>query len=144
MLAESLLARVAMGRDMTLSAAAAELLCRHAFPGNIRELRNVLERAVVLCDGPVVQPSHIAVALDAGAVAAANVAPGTVIGAAHGEGPEDRGNGADAPTLREAQRATLEAHLALHAGNRADLAQALGISKRSLYRKLRALRDERH
>jgi len=127
---------------VTLSAAAAEVLCRYAFPGNIRELRNVLERAALLCDGPVVQPSHVTAALSVGASAAAPVESGTVVGAKYGDGPADRNSGAAVPTLREAQRATLEAHLALHAGSREDLARALGISKRSLYRRLRALQDD--
>src|SRR5215472_2413779 len=43
-----------------LEAEALELLKQHSWPGNIRELRNVLERAVVLCPGDVVTAEHIA------------------------------------------------------------------------------------
>ncbi len=141
LLAESLLARVATGRDVTLSSAAAEVLRRCAFPGNIRELRNVLERAALLCDGPVVQPSHVAGALSAGAPSALLGESGTFAQGTLCDEPGQPGIGAAVPTLREAQQAALEAHLARHTGNRADLAQALGISRRSLYRKLRALRE---
>jgi two-component system, NtrC family, response regulator HydG len=44
--------------------------------------------------------------------------------------------------LRSAERATLRERLARHRGNRAQLAAELGISERSLYRKLKALGDE--
>jgi Response regulator containing CheY-like receiver, AAA-type ATPase, and DNA-binding domains len=48
-----------------------------------------------------------------------------------------------APSLRDVERQTLRAALAAHRGTRAELARRLGISERSLYRKLRALeRDD--
>jgi DNA-binding NtrC family response regulator len=40
----------------TVSAQALELLKQHRWPGNIRELRNVIERAVALSTGPVIEP----------------------------------------------------------------------------------------
>lgn len=42
-----------------LSAAALAALQEHQWPGNIRELQNVMERAVVLCDGPEVRLEHL-------------------------------------------------------------------------------------
>ncbi len=51
-LAEHLLQRLGAGRSaMTLSPAAIEALKRHPFPGNVRELENILERATALTDG---------------------------------------------------------------------------------------------
>jgi two-component system, NtrC family, response regulator AtoC len=44
----------------TLSQAAIELLLAHPWPGNVRELRNIMARALVLCEGPVIEPGHIA------------------------------------------------------------------------------------
>jgi len=44
----------------TLSSAAMETLARHQWPGNIRELRNVLERATILQPSGVIEPAHLA------------------------------------------------------------------------------------
>jgi Nif-specific regulatory protein len=46
-----------------ISSAALDLLARHAWPGNVRELENVIERAVVVCDGAVIQKHHLPAAL---------------------------------------------------------------------------------
>jgi two-component system response regulator PilR (NtrC family) len=43
----------------TLSAAAQQMLRRYAFPGNVRELQNTLERALTLCEGPTIEPEHL-------------------------------------------------------------------------------------
>jgi two-component system response regulator AtoC len=42
-----------------ISPAALELLRRHAWPGNIRELRNVIERAAVMCTESTILPEHL-------------------------------------------------------------------------------------
>ncbi|HSM22328.1 MAG TPA: sigma-54-dependent Fis family transcriptional regulator, partial [Rubrivivax sp.] len=63
LLAAALLSRVAPERRLGLSAAALQRLAEHAFPGNVRELRNVLERAALLCDGAVVERTHVERAL---------------------------------------------------------------------------------
>jgi DNA-binding NtrC family response regulator len=47
--------------------------------------------------------------------------------------------GAAGPSLRELERAALRERAAAHQGSRAELAAVLGISERSLYRKLKAL-----
>lgn len=48
------------GKDIAgISAEALSLLKAYRWPGNIRELRNVIERAVILCDGDQLQPRHL-------------------------------------------------------------------------------------
>lgn len=44
-----------------VSAGAREILCSYAWPGNVRELANVLERAVILCDGGELQADHLGI-----------------------------------------------------------------------------------
>jgi len=46
-----------------ISSAAMDLLSRQPFPGNVRELENVIERAVVVCKGSVIQESDLPEAL---------------------------------------------------------------------------------
>src|SRR4029079_14610266 len=43
----------------TFSSGALDVLSRHAWPGNVRELENAIERAVVVCDGSVVEERHL-------------------------------------------------------------------------------------
>jgi DNA-binding NtrC family response regulator len=115
LLAEALLDRVALRPQMRLTRAALARLQRHRFPGNVRELRNVLERAALLCDGERIEAEHVerALAIDV---------PGPA---------------------RAAAGASLQARLQAHAGSRAALARELGISERTLYRRLRALAPAR-
>lgn len=49
----------ALGVVPDLDPTARELLCGYAWPGNVRELQNVIERAAVLADGPVITPAHL-------------------------------------------------------------------------------------
>lgn len=135
LLAVGLLARVAPQRRLALSAGALAVLQRHPFPGNVRELRNVLERAALLADGATVEPMHVERALGTDQTGAAPRAAGP--GAAN-----DQRLPAGDGTLRGMERAALAAQLKAHRGSRAELARKLGISERSLYRKLRNLERE--
>jgi transcriptional regulator with PAS, ATPase and Fis domain len=125
LVAEALLSRVAPQRRLRLSPDAWLRLSQHPFPGNVRELRNVMERAALLADGDTLDAGHIDQAL--GAPRPEPTPPATTHGAA------------DPPTLRSLADDALLARLQAHQGTRAELAQALGISERSLYRRLRAL-----
>ena len=62
-LAEYILARLTANQDSAgpaLGHASLEALQRHAFPGNVRELENILERALTLCGGEEIQPQDLA------------------------------------------------------------------------------------
>ena len=131
LLAQALLERVASRPRMVLSAGALDRLQRHAFPGNVRELRNVLERASLLADELEIGVDEIEAALGADALSV----PAPFLGTRAPEPvavPPQR-------SLRDVELAVLQERLRSHQGTRAELARQLGISERSLYRKLRAL-----
>ena len=137
LLARSLLDRVAPGRRLALTPVALRRLVQHPFPGNVRELRNVLERAALLTDGPVVSAQTVerALAFDH-APAGTSAAPLPALGLA-------RGTGQGAASLRGIEDAALRAALQASAGTRRQQAHALGVSPRTLYRRLRALEQAR-
>ncbi len=87
LLAEHILARLAEVQDcasVTLAADALEALKAYPFPGNVRELENILERAMTLCDGETIHardlqlPRHEMASPGAAPVTAAPVPPGPV------------------------------------------------------------------
>ncbi|MCX8085991.1 MAG: sigma-54-dependent Fis family transcriptional regulator [Rhodocyclaceae bacterium] len=130
LLAEALLARVAPGRELKLSDAALGCLMAYDYPGNVRELRNVLERATLLCDGETILPEHLPLEVQtAGNDGAAKVGAGGTASVPQATA-----------TLAELEAAVLRERLAAHRGNRKSLAAELGISERTLYRRLRRLK----
>ena len=130
LLAAALLERVAGNRVLKIQPDAMALLASLDYPGNVRELRNLLERTALMCDGDAIASEHVRMALDTGVLVAAQSAP-------TGEEAESAAPGGQ--DLRSLERATLRQALAHHQGSRAQLAARLGISERSLYRKLKAL-----
>jgi DNA-binding NtrC family response regulator len=112
-----------MGRRLELSASALEWLERQEWPGNVRQLEHAVERAAVLSDATVLEPSHFAQdrAPDPPALAA--------------------DAGSDAQTLGDAvarvERAVIARALAAAQGNRREAARRLGVSVRTLFYKLR-------
>lgn len=130
MLVATLLNRVSPQRAFVLSPAAMNLLASWPFPGNIRELRNVLERATLLCDGPEIGYEVVERSLHLGVAASHESVPArTVRTATWSQG---------ATTLKDAELEAFRSLLASHKGSRQALAEQLGISMRSLYRKIKA------
>jgi len=119
-----------------LSASAAQRLQAHRWPGNARELDNVLQRALILCDGRLIDAEHIQ--LEALNEAPSN--PGSLPARAYRASDAQ----VDAPlaqSLRHLERDLLvEALHAPHASREA-LASRLGISPRTLRHKLARLRE---
>ncbi len=128
LLAPALLERVAAPRRLRLSQAALALLGTQDFPGNVRELRNLLERTALLCDGELIEPDHVRQAIATGRRPTARPGASPL--------PASRGTSDD---LKSLERAALRETVVAHTGSRAELAQRLGISERSLYRKLKSL-----
>ncbi|MFC4257527.1 sigma-54 interaction domain-containing protein [Marinobacter lacisalsi] len=134
-LCESLLADLSdgpgLGAEITDEALA--LLARHHWPGNIRELRNVLERALTLNEN--------AESLDHEVLAQVlpdlELPAGTAPGAADDPEPGVPGRGQTlAAAVASAERAAIESALAASRGNRSQAARLLGISRSVLYQKL--------
>jgi len=101
---------------------AMEILMRHSWSGNVRELRNVIERAVVLGTGPTIGVEDLSlspISIDAGkAGASVEVAFQPM-------------------TLEEVEKAHILATLAHIGGNKSKAAQLLGIERSTLDRKLK-------
>jgi len=99
-------------------------LMRHRFPGNVRELKNIVERAFVLCLGDLIRSEPLPPRLEVqppGRVAATPAA------------------GAPARSLAEAEAAVLLEALARNGNRRAATARELGMHPTTLWRKLKRL-----
>jgi len=138
-LAEMLLKRIQRpGQPLRrVSAEALKVLQRYDFPGNIRELKNVLQAASAHTDGPVIGADPVArltsgVSGPASKGEVADVAPG---GDAVG-GDSQAANAREGSALQELERAHLEQLVERYAGDRAAIARSLGVSVRTVYRKL--------
>mgnify|MGYP005840046567 CR=1 FL=1 len=112
------------GAPVRLSPQAVHCLLGYAWPGNIRELRNAIQRACLLCRGDVILPEHLPPK-----IAALTASTG--------------GATAETGRLSQVERATILATLAECQGNRTQAAKKLGISRRALIYKLRAIQMER-
>jgi two-component system, NtrC family, response regulator PilR len=64
LLADALIAKNGGGRNLRIAADAKKLLQTYAYPGNVRELENILERAMALADGAEIQASDLNLAPD--------------------------------------------------------------------------------
>jgi two-component system, NtrC family, response regulator HydG len=139
LLADALLKRISPQRRLELSADALRVLMGLPFPGNVRELRNLLERTALLCDGTVMELPHLEMALGS-----ARGAPRALSVPARAEAVAAVWPSSSAPpsaprSLRDIELAVLREQVRQHQGSRAELAAQLGISERSLYRKLKEL-----
>ncbi len=103
-----------------LSDEATSRLVGHAFPGNVRELRNVMERAALLCRGPVVTSTEISIDGRVGAPGRPEPEPVSI----------ERSGGGDAEEARIRDALEKTAH------NQTKAAKLLGISRRTLLRRL--------
>ena len=132
-----------------LSAGAVDALLTHDWPGNARELGNALQRALILCNGPLVEREHVE--LDPPGLR--RIVPTTIAGAtvsasasasdgalADPVGAIDDGRSALARRRELAEREILLSALRDQARSRNEVALRLGISPRTLRYKLARLR----
>ena len=108
-------------RAVTLSDCARQALLQHNWPGNVRELENLIQRSLIMHGGSELTASDLAF----------ETGPADVVDAA------DLGEG-----LRNREFQLIHDALITHGGKRAAVAEALGISARSLRYKLARMRAE--
>jgi two-component system nitrogen regulation response regulator NtrX len=109
--------------EKTIAPRAAALLSAYAWPGNVRELRNLVERLVLMTPGPRIRPEDLPEELHGGTAR-----------------PSDSGGRSLDEARREFERRFLLARLHEHGGNISRTAEAIGMARESLSRKLRALK----
>jgi two-component system, NtrC family, response regulator AtoC len=130
----------------TFSPAAMEHLLRYAWPGNIRELKNVIERALVLSDGPEIWPEHLPLDKMKTMPRVTNEdTPGRPVQGSSAvlEGSGFSGRGARRPAVldeleRQTERQRIVDALAANAGNQTRAAVSLGMPRRTFVSKLEA------
>ena len=131
MLARSFLAAACRdlerGSPLALSPAALDLLRRHTWPGNARELRNAMERAVVMCTEAVILPEHLPPALLAATrTVPSETAPSAPPGNLHAE-------------VEALERRRIVEALERSDGNQSEAARQLGMPRRTLVARLKGL-----
>ncbi len=104
----------------TFSSAAEQKLRQHPFPGNVRELRNVVQRAIIMGDGKTIDAEDVA------------FIPVTLAEQKDGASLYRKGM-----TMEEVEKTAIAAALAAH-GSLGEAARALGVAKTTLWRKATA------
>lgn len=133
-LAHHFVARVArdVGKKISLSPEAVTELMAHHWPGNIRELQNALERAVILAEGDVLLPRHLSLSPVPSSSSAIDPWERIDLGGSLAE--------ATARTVHEVERRKIQLALSDAGGDRGRAADLLQINYQALEVKLRQLR----
>ncbi len=143
-LARMFLARAAAAEEVAVdgfSSAAIEVILRADWPGNVRQLQNTIQRAVILAEGSLIRPQDLI------GLAPRQVPPRERPDAAGGEGPDA---GCEVPRaaelaltpdghirrLRDIEADAIRKALSLYRGRMAEAARRLGIGRSTLYRKI--------
>ena len=110
-----------------LSAEGMQVLTTYLFPGNIRELQNILERAAVMTDSGTIEPRHLALHIN-GAV------PTHIL-----QSPESAQARSIDERLDEAEKGLIIEALVRSGGVQVKAAEILGINQRSLWHRIKKL-----
>src|SRR5205085_10163670 len=105
--------------DVRITQDAVQKLMRYTFPGNVRELENLIEGALALTTDPVIDPGDLLLPESAA-------------------GTDERELSGDLPTLEQLEARYIARVLAFAKGNMSKAARILGVDRKTLYRK----RDE--
>jgi transcriptional regulator of acetoin/glycerol metabolism len=120
-----LLEELAPGRGISLDSAVATAFAEYAWPGNLRQLNNALRAAIALLDDAETRIGWSHLPDDIAEELRWRVPPAP------------SGAGEETENLRELSQATIERAIALSRGNMSEAARRLGISRNTLYRRLR-------
>jgi PAS domain S-box-containing protein len=108
-------------QERTITGVSAEVMARlmeHHFPGNVRELENIIEQAFVLCQGMIIELNHLP----------PEMRPPQLAG----------GDSLDHVSLRTMEQLMIKDALHRNDGNRTLTARDLGVNPSTLYRKIKA------
>ena len=97
------------------------ILARHDFPGNVRELENIMEHAFILCRGHVIQHEHL---------------PRELLDKVRGSADREDVTAGEGP-LENAEAEAIRAVLRKHKGNQCHAADELGVHRTTLWRKIK-------
>ena len=116
------------GAVRSVSRDAMEVLCRYSWPGNVRQLRNVIERLVIMSDHDVINVEDLPAELREERF--------------RGEGRPTTDSGTVTLSLADVENRHLMSVLRDCGGNKSCAARMLGISRSTLYEKLKGLGGE--
>ena len=140
LLAEHCIAKDAQSRGWHVEAIATdtlEFLRNYPWPGNVRQLCNVMERALIMADGPVLLPQHLPPEIRNHPSEAFLRGTERRIGRERRERQDRRSGAAVLPPLEALERDHIRRALALTGGQLGRAADLLGIHRNTLRRKLR-------
>ena len=101
--------------NISISKSAEDRLMNHRWDGNIRELQHTIEKAVILCDDNVINPEHLG-----------------LYQSVSSSSSSDNGS-----TLEDVERRTIAEAINSNNGNLSLVAQKLGITRQTLYNKIK-------
>jgi hydrogenase-4 transcriptional activator len=118
--------------DILLSSEALDVFSQYWWPGNVRQLKNEIQRAVAMsAPGGTIEPSHLSPEIGTAMLPASSLP---------GRGSRHRSAGTNlASAVEQVERDMIQSALDRAAGNISETARALGLTRRGLYLKLRRL-----
>ena len=134
---------------LQFSASTEQVLLSYPWPGNVRELENAMQRALLMCDGRLIEPEHVELDVRVPVAASPLVAPtpGQVAGGlgnsplAEGQAGTDLAKQKVPQDIESIERDHILKVLAQVGGNRKEAVAILGLSERALRYKLKAYKE---
>jgi transcriptional regulator with PAS, ATPase and Fis domain len=113
----------------SISPEASQILQQYDYPGNVRELENIIERALAICSGPAIERQHLPL----------NLTQSRGLEKSHNTTPRKNPT---VKSLQENERDYIIHILKSVNGNKTQAAKLMGIDRVSLWRKLNKYKEE--